>query len=90
VAGIEQLAKSRYEFGLADAPASAFQAHRRSPTCGEEFTVRVLVADGRIESLHWEGHGCVVSAAACRTTPGATPRSSRRSGGIRCERAARR
>jgi nitrogen fixation NifU-like protein len=58
---IEQLAKSRHGFGLADAGVSA---HRRSPSCGDEFTVQLLVADDVITELHWEGHGCVVSTAA--------------------------
>ncbi len=70
---IEQLAKSRRGFGLDEAPVSAFEAHRRSPTCGDEFTVRVLVVDDRIESLHWEGHGCVVSTAAASALAGLAP-----------------
>ena len=61
---IEQLATSRHGFGLADAAESPLEAHRRSPTCGDEFTVRVRVVDDTISSLHWEGHGCVVSTAA--------------------------
>jgi nitrogen fixation NifU-like protein len=70
---IEQLAKSRHGFGLGDAPASELQAHRRSPTCGDEFTVRVVVVGDLIESVHWEGHGCVVSTAAASTLAGVLP-----------------
>lgn len=60
---IEQLARSRHGHGLADAPAGP-EAHRRSPSCGDEFTVRLAIADGAIRELHWDGHGCVVSTAA--------------------------
>ncbi len=58
---IEELAKSRSGFGLS---GDGVSAHRRSPTCGDEFTVELTVADRAISSLHWEGHGCVVSTAA--------------------------
>lgn len=68
---IEQLAKSRHGFGLPDAAGPT--AHRRSPTCGDEFTVRVLVVDDTISSLHWEGHGCVVSTAAASALAGLAP-----------------
>jgi nitrogen fixation NifU-like protein len=67
---LEELARSRFGAGLADAPAG-LEAHRRSPSCGDEFTVRVVVAglepDAVITSLHWDGHGCVVSTAAAAT-----------------------
>ena len=72
---IEQLAKARHGFGLDDAPG--VDAHRRSPSCGDEFTVRVDVVADTIASLRWEGHGCVVSTAAASVlaelAPGLTP-----------------
>jgi nitrogen fixation NifU-like protein len=58
---IEQLAKARVGFGLIEGVPSV---RRRSPTCGDEFTVQLVVMDDAITELHWEGHGCVVSTAA--------------------------
>lgn len=58
---LESLAAARTGFGL---DAAGTGVHRRSPTCGDSVTVRVDVVAGRIESLRWEGHGCVVSTAA--------------------------
>ena len=72
---IEDLAKARHGFGMTD--ADGVTAHRRSPSCGDEFTVRVRVGGGVIESLHWEGNGCVVSTAAASAlaelAPGLAP-----------------
>ncbi len=68
---IEQLARSCDGFGLVD--ADAVSAHRRSPSCGDEFTVQLLAADGAIAELHWEGHGCVVSTAAASALAGLAP-----------------
>jgi nitrogen fixation NifU-like protein len=59
---IEELAKARIGAGLGDAPGP--EAHRRSPACGDEVTVRVIVAGDAIADLRWDGHGCVVSTAA--------------------------
>ena len=60
---IEEFARSRVGAGLADAPGE-LEARRRSPSCGDEFTVRLEVVDDVISSLRWDGHGCVVSTAA--------------------------
>jgi nitrogen fixation NifU-like protein len=59
---IEELAKARAGAGLGDVPG--VEAHRRSPACGDEVTVRVVLAGDAIAALRWEGHGCVVSTAA--------------------------
>lgn len=59
---IEQFAAARVGHGLGDAPGA--EAHRRSPACGDDVTVRVVLDGDRIADLRWEGHGCVVSAAA--------------------------
>lgn len=59
---IEELAKAKTGFGLGELPGA--EAHRRSPACGDEVRVRVLVTEGRIAELRWEGHGCLVSTAA--------------------------
>ena len=59
---VEDLAKARLGAGLGDVPG--FEAHRRSPACGDEVTVRIVLDGDVIESLRWDGHGCVVSTAA--------------------------
>jgi nitrogen fixation protein NifU and related proteins len=35
-----------------------------NPTCGDEVTLRVRVADGTIAELGWEGEGCSISQAS--------------------------
>jgi nitrogen fixation NifU-like protein len=60
---LEELARGRFGSGLDGAPAGP-EARLRSPSCGDEFTVRLELADDVITSLHWDGHGCVVSTAA--------------------------
>lgn len=43
----------------------AAQSHQVNPTCGDEVTVQVhRTADGAIEALAWEGHGCAISQAS--------------------------
>ena len=52
-------AKARHGSGLAaaDAPkeASCGQSHQLNPTCGDEITVRVSVAGGKVSELRWDG-----------------------------------
>lgn len=59
---LEELAKARVGAGLGD--ASGREAHRRSPACGDEVTVRIVLDGDAIAALRWDGHGCVVSTAA--------------------------
>lgn len=41
------------------------QSHQVNPTCGDEVTVQVhRAADGSIEAIAWEGHGCAISQAS--------------------------
>jgi nitrogen fixation NifU-like protein len=42
----------------------AAQVHHVNPTCGDEVTLRVRVADGRIAELGWDGEGCSISQAS--------------------------
>ena len=72
---IEELAKTRVGAGLGAAPG--VEAHRRSPACGDEMTVRVVLAGAAIEELRWDGHGCVVSTAAASALAGVTAGLSR-------------
>ena len=59
---IEELAKAKTGFGLGD--VAGREAHRRSPVCGDEVRVRVLIDGNSIVRVTWEGHGCLVSTAA--------------------------
>ena len=40
------------------------EVHHVNPTCGDEVTLRVALADGRIAELGWDGEGCSISQAA--------------------------
>jgi nitrogen fixation NifU-like protein len=68
---IEELAKARVGAGFGDVPG--LEAHRRSPACGDEVTVRVVLAGDAIDAVRWEGHGCVVSTAAASALSAAAP-----------------
>ncbi|WP_309714078.1 iron-sulfur cluster assembly scaffold protein [Pseudolysinimonas sp.] len=59
---IEELATARVGAGLGD--LRGLEAHRRSPACGDDVRVRVVLQGDLIADLRWEGHGCVVSTAA--------------------------
>jgi NifU-like protein involved in Fe-S cluster formation len=64
---LEQLASTRTGHGIPDDLVGP-TASRRSPTCGDRFTV-AFVLDGAgdaavVRAAHWTGHGCTVSTAA--------------------------
>jgi nitrogen fixation protein NifU and related proteins len=40
------------------------EVHHVNPTCGDEVTMRVRLADGVIADLGWEGEGCSISQAS--------------------------
>jgi nitrogen fixation NifU-like protein len=40
------------------------EVHHVNPTCGDEVTLRVRMADGRIAELGWQGDGCSISQAS--------------------------
>ena len=40
------------------------EAHHVNPTCGDEVTIRVSVADSLINDLSYEGMGCSISQAS--------------------------
>lgn len=55
--------RTPYGFGLRETIAA--QSHQVNPTCGDEVTVQVhRGADGAIEAIAWEGHGCAISQAS--------------------------
>jgi len=40
------------------------EVHHVNPTCGDEVTVRVKVADGVVEDVSYDGIGCSISQAS--------------------------
>ena len=52
--------------GLRGDPAEAgvVEVHHVNPTCGDEVTLRVRVADGVVEDVSYEGAGCSISQAS--------------------------
>lgn len=55
--------RTPHGYGLRDEIAA--QSHQLNPTCGDEITLQVhRDADGSIEAIAWEGHGCAISQAS--------------------------
>jgi len=46
------------------------EVHHVNPTCGDEVTLRVRVADGTIVELGWDGEGCSISQASTSVMSG--------------------
>jgi nitrogen fixation NifU-like protein len=40
------------------------QVHHLNPTCGDEITLRVHLAGGKVEDVSYEGQGCSISQAS--------------------------
>ena len=40
------------------------EVHHVNPTCGDEVTLRVHVADGRVVDVSYDGQGCSISQAS--------------------------
>ncbi len=40
------------------------EVHHVNPTCGDEVTVRVKLADGTVEDVSYDGQGCSISQAS--------------------------
>ena len=40
------------------------QVHHVNPSCGDEITLNVLLSDGIVERVSWEGVGCSISQAS--------------------------
>ncbi|MCI1662876.1 MAG: SUF system NifU family Fe-S cluster assembly protein [Actinomyces sp.] len=56
---------SRERHGAGAIPSGIGAAsHQVNPTCGDEVTLGVSVADGRITDLVWDGDGCSISQAS--------------------------
>lgn len=43
---------------------SGVQVHHINPSCGDEVTVKVLISDGVVAEVTWDGVGCSISQAS--------------------------
>lgn len=68
---LEEFASARAGDGLGETPGP--EAQRRSPACGDEVTVRVVLDGDAIAAVRWTGHGCVVSTAAASALSSVAP-----------------
>ncbi len=54
--------KHPHHKGLQD--AFDVEVHHVNPTCGDEVTLRVLVSDGIVREVSYDGQGCSISQAS--------------------------
>jgi nitrogen fixation NifU-like protein len=40
------------------------QVHHNNPSCGDEVTLNLKVADGKVSDISWDGIGCSISIAS--------------------------
>ena len=40
------------------------QVHHNNPSCGDEVTLNLKVADGKVSDISWDGVGCSISIAS--------------------------
>ena len=40
------------------------QVHHVNPSCGDEITLNVMIKNGLVENVSWEGVGCSISQAS--------------------------
>jgi nitrogen fixation protein NifU and related proteins len=66
---LEQLARTPHAL----AETYTHEGHARTPSCGDEVTVRATVVGPYLQHLSWEGHGCTVSMAAAEALAGLAP-----------------
>ncbi|TDI58023.1 MAG: SUF system NifU family Fe-S cluster assembly protein [Alphaproteobacteria bacterium] len=52
-------------------PEANRQAHGHNPLCGDKITLRLVVKDGVVEDLSFEGAGCAISVASTSLMTGA-------------------
>jgi nitrogen fixation NifU-like protein len=66
---LEQLARTPHS----QLETFTHEGFARTPSCGDEITVRVTVEGLEIQELGWVGHGCTVSMAAAAALSGRAP-----------------
>jgi nitrogen fixation NifU-like protein len=69
-------ARRRAGFAEPPSPGEWREARLRSSTCGDDLTVRVLIGEGRIETVEWHGLGCEVSQASASMLAELVPRTA--------------
>lgn len=55
-------ARERHGDGTVAEPHAERFEH--NPTCGDEITLQLAIADGRVQELAWRGTGCSISIAS--------------------------
>ncbi len=53
--------KSPHHKGL---PNSSTSVHHVNPSCGDEITLSLILTDGKVTDLVWDGVGCSISQAS--------------------------
>jgi nitrogen fixation NifU-like protein len=43
---------------------SDIQVHHNNPSCGDEVTLNLIMRDGKITDISWDGVGCSISIAS--------------------------
>lgn len=71
---ILDLARRPHAKGLEEGAASS--SHQINPTCGDEVTLQLHVADGRIDRIRWDGDGCAISQSSASILADLAPRLS--------------
>jgi nitrogen fixation protein NifU and related proteins len=59
---ILDLARRPHGKGLEEGAVAS--SHQVNPTCGDEITLQLHVADGRVDRIRWEGDGCAISQSS--------------------------
>ncbi len=59
---ILDLFKNPLHFGKLD--TCTHEGHKHNPSCGDEFTVQLIVEKGKIADAHFYGSGCAISTAS--------------------------
>ena len=54
--------KNPRNFGHLDRPTASADGH--NPLCGDELTVEIVVDDGRVADVAFDGSGCAISTAS--------------------------
>lgn len=47
-----------------DMEACTHQAHGLNPLCGDDITLKLVVEDGLVKEILFQGHGCAISKAS--------------------------
>ncbi|NMX03402.1 Fe-S cluster assembly sulfur transfer protein SufU [Mobiluncus mulieris] len=58
------LEQSKARYGAGTLPGWGASSHQVNPTCGDEVTLQVEIADGKLKNLVWDGSGCSISQAS--------------------------